>query len=105
MIPSRDHTGTPIGFVALAHLRSSTMAGSASWIMRRTSSRVSVRQSFIAFIKEDDRKTKRFRKCLVWSSELQRGHQSLGATATTASADVITGTTSKSQISLQFVSH
>src|SRR5438094_2703893 len=44
MIPAWDHTGTPNGFVGLIHLHSSTMSGSASWIRRRTSARVSARQ-------------------------------------------------------------
>src|SRR5438046_3240863 len=36
--------GTPNGFVGLIHLHSSTMSGSASWMRRRTSARVSARQ-------------------------------------------------------------
>src|SRR5438067_11311776 len=43
-MPAWDHTGTPHGFVGLIHLHSSTMSGSASWIRRRTSARVSARQ-------------------------------------------------------------
>src|SRR5213083_1967442 len=43
-MPAWDHTGTPNGFVGLIHLHSSTMSGSASWMRRRTSARVSARQ-------------------------------------------------------------
>src|SRR6267378_3884234 len=43
-MPAWDHTGTPHGFVGLIHLHSSTMSGSASWMRRRTSARVSARQ-------------------------------------------------------------
>src|SRR4051794_9481241 len=44
-MPAWDQTGTPDGLLGFTHLRSSTMSGSASWIMRRTSARILARQS------------------------------------------------------------
>src|SRR5262249_7654814 len=48
-MPSCDQTGTP-GDVAFAHFHSSTISGSASWMILRTCARVLPRQSPSSFI-------------------------------------------------------